>query len=69
MKINPRDWPAWLSMLVLVAVSGLGYLLQQHLTDGWDTVINLGGGTIVLVVGVSLADRLMSRRDGRWGSR
>lgn len=69
MTLNPRDWPVWLSVFVLVAVYGIGYLLQQQLTDGWDTVINLGGGAIVLVVGVSMADRLMSRRDGRWGSR
>lgn len=69
MTLNPRDWPEWLSWLVVVAVLGIGYLVQQQLSDGWDTAINLAGGAIVLVVGVSLADRLMSRRDGRWGSR
>lgn len=68
MTLNPRDWPVWLSLFVVVVVSGLGYLLQQQLTDGWDTAINLVGGAIVLIVGVSMADRLMSRRDGRWGS-
>ena len=46
--MNPRDWPAWLSVLLLVAVYGIGYLLQQQLSDGWDRVINLGGGAIIL---------------------
>lgn len=69
MSLNPRDWPVWLSVLVILGVWGIGYLLQHQLTDGWDTAISLGGGAIVAVVGVSMADRLMSRRDGRWGSR
>ena len=66
--MNPRDWPAWRVALILVLVWVGGYLLQQRVSDGWDTVINLVGGAIVLVLGVTLADQLMSRRDGRWGS-
>ncbi len=68
MKMSPRDWPTWLVVLILTAVAGFGYLLQQQLSDGWDTAVNLGGGAIILVLGVTLADQLMSRRDGRWGS-
>ncbi|MDP9067224.1 MAG: hypothetical protein M3N53_02605 [Actinomycetota bacterium] len=68
MKMSPRDWPAWLVVVTLIAVYGFGYLLQRQVSDGWETAINLGGGAIVLVLGVTLADRLMSRRDGRWGS-
>jgi purine-cytosine permease-like protein len=66
--MNPRDWPVWLVALILVLVYAVGYLLQQRVSDGWDTVINLVGGAVVLVLGVTLADQLMSRRDGRWGS-
>jgi cytochrome c biogenesis protein CcdA len=66
--MNPRDWPAWGVALILVLVGAGGYLLQQRVSDGWDTAINLVGGAIVTVLGVTLADQLMSRRDGRWGS-
>lgn len=58
--MKPRSWSTPVLILVLLVVAAVLYALQVSTYGGWQTLIDLCGGAIILVLGVSLADRLMT---------
>ncbi len=61
MTFNPKKWPLVVHVSVLAIMMIGGYAIQRLVEDPVDSMIQLGGGVVILVLGVNLADRLMSR--------
>jgi hypothetical protein len=59
--VNPRSWSVPIHVLALLAVALVGYGLEAWTSGVWETMVQLAGGLLIMVLGVTLAYRLQTR--------
>ncbi len=60
--MNPRSWSLRIHVLSVLAVAVAVYALQRSTSGTLENVVSIVGSLVITILGVTLADRLMTRR-------
>ncbi len=56
-----REWPVPVIVVAILVTAAVGYTLSAWASGAWQSGVNLIGGTLMTVLGVTLVERLRMR--------